>query len=67
MAKSKKKSNGLKALYASFLARLSSSERESIKLNGLAKALPAFRKYLNTLSEPEMAEIVGVEEEEAEE
>ena len=61
MATKKKESKltGLEALYSQFLAKLSSSERESIEKMGIAHAMPAFRKFLNSLSEPEMAEAVG--------
>lgn len=53
------KLTGLEALYADFLSKLSSSERESIEENGVAQGMPAFRKYLNTLSESEMVAMVG--------
>lgn len=64
MAKGKKQSAklvGLEALYAAFLAKLSSSERESIEEKGVAQAMPAFRKFLNTLSEAEMTALVSEE------
>lgn len=74
MAKSKKvEIVGIEGLYQAFLAKLSSSERESIEEKGIAQAMPAFRKFLNSLSDAEMTAlvagepIVAPEEEEAEE
>jgi hypothetical protein len=67
MATKGKKKFGLESLYAKFLASLSSSEVESIKEAGMGRAMPAFRKYLNSLSEPELIAAVAEPEKEAEE
>lgn len=69
MARAKKAATltGLDALYAQFLATLSSSERETIEELGVAQAMPAFRKFLNSLTEDEMAEAVSGEVEAEEE
>lgn len=66
MAKKKAELTGLDALYASFLTKLSSSEREAIEEMGVAQAMPAFRKYLNSLTEAEMAAAVAGESPEPE-
>ena len=68
MGKSKskaKKVSGLDGLYQAFLSKLSSGERESIEEKGIVQAMPAFRKYLMTLSEMEMTALVSGEEIEA--
>ncbi len=57
--KVKEVKTGLNALYAKFLSGLSSSEKESIKEKGLAQAMPAFRKYFNSLSDAEVSSIVS--------
>jgi len=70
MGKSKskaKKVSGLDGLYQAFLSKLSSGERESIEEKGIVQAMPAFRKYLMTLSEMEMTALVSGEEIEANE
>ena len=59
------KTTGLDGLYQAFLSKLSSGERESIEEKGIVQAMPAFRKYLMTLSEMEMTALVSDEEIEA--